>query len=161
MTQLLGQITYFDPDITPSKSLNWVFPEIDFDIISTGLKIPTHDHLATLNLKNLESLNRPVDEILITYLSVQPEAFLDSLKNWSLKLMDLNLQHHQAFALKQHLEKCPEVSLAKPNGALGADTITVFYKPEHKNQVRDYFKNNQIRHVTGLENLAKGTHYVD
>ena len=161
MIQLLGQITYFDPEITSSKSLNWVFPEIDFDIISTGIKVPTHDHLAALNLKNLEPLTRPVDEILVTYFSVQPEAFLDSLKDWSLKLMDLNLQHHQAFALKQLLEKCPEILLAKPNGALGADTLTVFYRPEHKNQVRKYFQKNQVHHVTGLENLAKGAHYVD
>ncbi|MBC7753130.1 MAG: hypothetical protein H7Z71_02760, partial [Moraxellaceae bacterium] len=91
----------------------------------------------------------------------QPEAFLDSLKDWSLKLMDLKLQHHQSFALKQQIEKCPEVMLAKPNGALGADTLTVFYKPEHKNQVRNYFKDNQVKQVTGLENLAKGAHYVD
>lgn len=161
MIQLLGQITYFDPEIMPSKSLNWVFPEIDFDIISTGIKIATHDHLAALNLKDLEPLTKPVDEILMTYFSVQPEAFLDSLKDWSLKLMDLKLQHHQSFALKQQIEKCPEVMLAKPNGALGADTLTVFYKPEHKNQVRNYFKDNQVKQVTGLENLAKGAHYVD
>ena len=89
VTQLLGRITYFDPEVTHSKSLNWVFPEIDFDIISTGVKVPTHEHLATLDLKMLEPLCDLCENTLSAYLSIDQDLFLNSMKDWSLKLAGL------------------------------------------------------------------------
>jgi mevalonate kinase len=161
ITQLMGKITYFDPEVIHSKSLNWAFPEIDFDIISTGVKVATHEHLATLDLKSLEPLCDLSENVLSAYLSINQEQFLDSMNEWSLKLIDLGLQHNHSLDLKQLLEKCPEVMLAKPNGALGADTITVFYKSANKYTVREYLKNNNILYVTGLDGISRGAHYVD
>ncbi|MBC7456658.1 MAG: hypothetical protein H7235_00150 [Bdellovibrionaceae bacterium] len=161
ITQLLGKVTYFDPEVIHSKSLNWIFPELEFDIISTGIKVATHDHLASLNLKSLEPLCEMTENVLSAYLSVNQNNFLAAMKQWSLKLIDLDLQHNHSLDLKQLLEKCPEVILAKPNGALGADTITVFYQSANKNQVREYLKNNNILYVTGSDSLSRGAHYVD
>ena len=161
VTQLLGRITYFDPEVTHSKSLNWVFPEIDFDIISTGVKVPTHEHLATLDLKMLEPLCDLCENTLSAYLSIDQDLFLNSMKDWSLKLAGLGLQHNHSLELKQLLEKCPDVITAKPNGALGADTITVFYKAQNKSKIREYFRNNNVSYITGLDQLAQGAHYVD
>jgi hypothetical protein len=161
ITQLMGKITYFDPEVIHSKSLNWVFPELGFDVISTGVKVPTHDHLSSLDLTRLEPLCDLSENVLSTYLSMNQDEFMRSMKEWSLKLIDLDLQHNHSLDLKLMLEKCPEVMLAKPNGALGADTITVFYKSDNKNKVREYLKNNDILYVTGLDGLARGAHYVD
>ena len=161
ITQLMGKITYFDPEVIHSKSLNWVFPELGFDIISTGVKVPTHEHLASLNLEILEPLCDLSENVLSSYLSIDQDQFLSSMSEWSLKLIELNLQHNHSLDLKQLLEKCPDVLLAKPNGALGADTITVFYTEENKNKVREYFNKNNILYVTGLDSLARGAHYVD
>lgn len=161
VTQLLGKITYFDPEVTHSKTLGWVFPELDFDIVTTGVKVPTHEHLATLDLISLEPLCDVADQVLANYLSVNQEAFMNSMQEWSLKLAELNLQHNHSLELKQLLENCPEVILAKPNGALGADTMTVFYKKDHKSKIYEYFKNNNVSCITGLDRLSTGAHYVD
>lgn len=161
ITQLMGKVTYFDPEVIHSKSLNWVFPEVGFDIISTGVKVPTHEHLATLDLKSLETLPDLSENVLSSYLSIDQDRFMNSMHEWSLKLIELGLQHNHSLDLKILLEKCRDVLLAKPNGALGADTVTVFYKSENKNKVREYLKSNNVLYVTGLDSLARGAHYVD
>ena len=159
--QLMGKITYFEPDVTRSKSMNWVFPDLDFDIIATGVKVPTHAHLASLNLKSLEPLCDLSESVLNSYLSINQEGFIDSIKDWTARLAELNLQHNHSLDLKRLIETCPEVITAKPNGALGADTITVFYRTENKIKIREYFKNNNVLYITGLDQLSRGTHYVD
>lgn len=161
VTQLLGKVTYFDPEVTHSKSLGWVFPDLDFDIITTGVKVPTHDHLASLDLKNLEPLCDIAEDVLSAYLSMNQNNFLGSMKEWSSKLAKLGLQHNHSLDLKKLLEKCPEIILAKPNGALGADTITVIYKKDDKNRIYEYFRNNNVSCITGLDRLSTGAHYVD
>ncbi len=161
VTQLLGKVTYFDPEVTHSKSLGWVFPELDFDIITTGVKVPTHDHLASLNLNSLEPLCDIAEDVLSAYLSVNQNSFLGSMCEWSSKLAELGLQHNHSLDLKKLLEKCPEIILAKPNGALGADTITVVYKKDDKNRIYEYFRNNNVSCITGLDRLSTGAHYVD
>jgi mevalonate kinase len=161
ITQLMGKMTYFDPEVTHSKSMNWVFPELDFDIITTGVKVPTHEHLASLNLKSLEPLCDLSDAVLTSYLCIDRDGFIELMKEWSLRLAELGLQHNHSLDLKKLLEKCPEILTAKPNGALGADTITVFYNAENKNKIRAYFKDNNVSFITGLDQLSRGAHYVD
>lgn len=161
MIQLLGKMTYFDQDITQCKSLDWAFPEIGFDIISTGAKVATHDHIATLNLKNLEPLIDLADQVVAAYLKKDQAHFISSMQTWSLKLQALGLQHNHSLELKHLIEKCPAVLLAKPNGALGADTITVFYRVQDAIQVKRYLHENKMINLTGLESLAPGAHDVD
>ncbi len=159
--QILGGVVYFDPVVKLSKSFNWPFNDLDFDIIATGLNVPTHDHLRTLDLKKLEPLCLIAETTIKTFQSHDQTGFLESMKEWTQKLQHLKLQHNHSLKLKKILENCPEVILAKPNGALGAETMTIFYKQENKTLVRDYFKKRNVRHVTGLDRLAQGAHYVD
>jgi hypothetical protein len=129
--------------------------------VSTGLKIATHEHLALIDRNILAPLCDTADNVLSSYFSVNQDHFLDSMSEWSSKLKELELQHNDSTELKFILEKCSAIMLAKPNGALGADTITVFYKVEDKQRVREYYKNHNIKYITGLDHLSRGAHYVD
>lgn len=161
MTQLLGHVTLFDPEVAHSKSFQWIFKDLQFDIISTGIKIPTHDHLSTIDLNQLKRLCEFSEKIISAYLSVDQDAFLSGMHEWTIKLNEFGLQHNHSMEMKNLIETCSSVLVAKPNGALGADTITVIYKSENKMKVREYFKEHHLACITGSEFLTKGAHYVD
>lgn len=159
--QLLGKIAYFDPQVVASQSCSWPFTDLGFDIISTGIKIATHDHVASLDLNQIKKMIPVSDRTVDCFLNKKEDEFIDHLRLWSQTLVENNLQLNHSIELKQIIEKCDSVILAKPNGALGADTITVFYRQKHKKIVREYLNEQKILNLTGLDQLADGTHYVD
>lgn len=159
--QLLGGVTYFNPDIAKSQTSEWIFPQVGFDIISTGLKIKTHEHLSQLDLKCLKDFPHFTDEVIQAYFQKNVEAFFENLKAWIKLLQVEGLQHNSSIEIVNEIRKCQDVILAKPNGAMGADTITVFYKLQDQKNVRDHLAKLKVLRVTNSECIALGAHYVD
>lgn len=161
MTQLVGGIAYFNSKNFSYEKLNWPFAEIEFSIISTGQKIPTHEHLKQVNRQGLENFPNVSNPVVQMFLNKDQPGFLEGLKNWRDFLRDRDMQHNISCEIVEVLERKPEVLLAKPNGALGADTITVFYKHVHKVTVKNYFKDLKLSLITDRDQLAQGAQYVD
>lgn len=159
--QLLGNITYFDQTISNSQSLKWPFPNTGFLIAATGLKIKTHEHLETLDLNVLKDLPQASQEVIDAFNKGDEVIFFEALDQWSFKLEELNLQHNTSLEIKRKLESNPNIILTKLNGALGADTITVFYSIQNEQAVRAELKRMNLEIRTDFRHLAHGARYVD
>ncbi len=161
ITQLVGGITYFDTQSFISEAHAWPFPEIEFGIISTGQKIPTHSHLSQIDLKKLESFPQVSDGIIQSFLKKDVSVFIDGLKSWRDFLKSEGMQHNFSSELVKALEKSSSILCAKPNGALGADTVTIFYNRENKNEVTRHLKQLNLELLTNSDHVSQGAHYVD
>lgn len=128
--QYYGNVTLADPQINFFQTLDWNFADLDFMVISTGLKIPTHEHLAKLNLNDLKALPELSGTVSKVYAENKPSEFLYQMKNWVEMLDKHHLTHLNSVHLRMQLEKCEDIFLAKPCGALGADVMIVFFHPE-------------------------------
>ena len=159
--QVLGHITHFKQNILNSDCLDWNFKDLGFIIISTGLKILTHDHLESLDLSKLDNLPDLSNQVIQAYKSNDEKFFLESLKKWSSELMQKKLQHNNSLELISKLESFSAIKQAKPNGALGADTITIFYNIDDKITVLQIVKDLKLNFITDDTQIASGANYVD
>lgn len=137
VTQLLGRVTHFKSDVRQSKTFAWPFSSLSFYVVSTGIKVATHEHLSTLDRSKLEDL-RPLAKIVISHFkNGDVGSFLLSLKEWSLSLKQKGLLHPTADALMTKIESLPSVLQVKPCGALGADVFLVFCAKDNKKDVKN------------------------
>lgn len=159
--QMLGNITYFDQIISNSKSIQWPFPNTGFLIVSTGLKIKTHEHLNDLDLTLLKDLPQAAQDVIEAFNKGDEVIFFEALDQWSFKLEELSLQHNSSLEIKRKLESNPNIILTKLNGAMGADTITVFYSIQNEQAVRAEIKRMSLEIMADFRRLAHGVRYVD
>lgn len=161
ISMLLGGVTHFKRDVESSVALQWPFHDIDFAIISTGLKVKTHEHLSGLKRQNLVDLIEPSQKVIQSFLNPRSDQFIDNIRAWSLILRRKEMQHNDSWSIKLSFEKIKTILAAKPNGALGADTITILYETCHKNEVHHLIKNQGFSVMATSTSLSQGLKYVD
>lgn len=137
ITQLVGGISHVDlsSEIPKSEKLSWNFKDLDFLIYSTGLKVKTHEHLASLDRKICDSLVKPCDEVIAAFKSNDSTNFKSALASWSKKLEQSGLTASEVVQLKARLESQIPGILVKPCGALGADVVVILVPKEQKQSV--------------------------
>ncbi len=162
MFQYLGEVSYVSPRENIFRDVYWKFNEIDFLLVSTGLKVKTHEHLQKLNLQDLAELPLISNQVIDGFLHKNSQAFLNSMKGWIKALRNRNLTHPDAIFIKDELEKIPNVIMAKPCGALGADVILVLFETVHRADVVAQLKNKKYIIQSVKTDLTRGLRsYVD
>jgi mevalonate kinase len=154
--QYFGYVTLVDPAIHYYQTFDWHFENLDFYIISTGLKIATFEHLKSLNLDNLKDLPKLSDKITKVYAENREFEFLALMKEWCELLNKHELTHPNSLELKQKLESLDSIKLAKPCGALGADVIIVFFAKTQKETVKSFLIENDLKIQAHSSDLAEG-----
>ncbi len=156
LIQYLGGVAYLNPVDNEYKSVGWKFPELNFCLISTGLKIKTHEHLESLSLSRLSDLPHFSNQVIDSFLNKSSDKFLQSLKEWSNQLSDRKLTHLSALEFKQNLEKIKKIKLVKPCGALGADVMIVFFDHQDRESVLSALRTEKLKIQASRENLTEG-----
>ncbi len=156
VTQIMGQITHFSNPVGKSKSVIWPFSELSFFVISTGLKIQTHEHLRQLDRNQFSELPALSQNVIKAFFSENESVFLNELKRWSEKLNNLSLQHKDVLKIKNELELFPKIKFVKPCGAMGADVCLVFCAKFDKHEVKNYLLSREIKIQSDETQLAKG-----
>lgn len=156
LIQLLGKVAYVDVQQQKFESLDWNFKQLQFFVISTGLKIQTHDHLDTLDLKRLKDLPGVSDQVIQNYFKKSAENFIVSLNEWSRALKSLHLIHGDAVEFKEQILKVPGVIAAKACGALGADVLLAFCHSEESDEVEAQLRKRKIKIQAKSNELMEG-----
>lgn len=156
MMQYLGKVAYVDSQHQQYTSADWRHKDLDFFVVSTGLKIKTHEHLESLDLSRLSELPGYSNQVIDAYLHKTSEDFLSALRRWSEFLNEKKLTHLSAVEIKEQLEKIDGVKLAKPSGALGADVILVFLASQDKQKVLNALRQKKIKVQASREDLTEG-----
>lgn len=162
LIQYLGRVAYVDPQDQKYKTLSWRFQGLNFFLISTGLKIKTHEHLENLDLKRLEELPHYSNQVIDAYLNKTPEKFLQALNSWTEQLRQRQLTHLSALELQANLEKIEGVKVVKPCGALGADVMLILFDHENKERIFSDLRKQKMKVQASREDLVEGlVQYVD
>jgi hypothetical protein len=109
-------------------------------IYKTQIKVKTHEHLESLDFKNLESLKDPSSSVTKSFLNQNTEEFLVNLKNFDIHLEKLNYKSKQSLQATEALQKLDTVRYARGCGALGADVLVVFYEGQNSLQLQEHIK---------------------
>lgn len=154
--QYFGNVCLADPQIKFYQTFNWHFSNLDFCILSTGLKINTHEHLSQLDLTLIRDLPALSDQITRVYAENKEFEFLSLMKDWCKELESRKLTHEHSLELKRQLEEHPAIKLAKPCGALGADVIIIFFAKSQRNEIHDYLQDRKFQICAYSADLAGG-----
>lgn len=165
LIQSLGEIAVIDENRNLSKSVSWLYPELGFFILSTGIKIDTHDHIKTLDRTALQGLVPQARNVVKGYLSRDHNFFFNELFKWSQSLKKLgflhpkieelvvNLKNRIEFVVK-HIQ--PAQFLIKPCGALGADVVLIIFDQKLKASIQSVIKEIGLQIVASELDLMQG-----
>lgn len=156
MAMLLGQVSHVTSPVVNSKSMAWPFPQLSFFIVSTGLKIQTHEHLNRLNRSTLVGLPELSSNAIRSFYAKDEKGFLSSLRNYSAALEQLKLQHTEVLGFSDNISKNKNILLVKPCGAMGADVCLVFCANEKKSEVRSFLMSEKINIQADELHLSHG-----
>lgn len=156
LIQYIGQVAVVDQKQQKYRSTLWKFEKLSFFILSTGLKVQTHEHLENLDLTKLTNLPILSDQVIDAYLNKTQDDFLLLLKKWSIALKDLGLLHKDAESLQNEILKIKNVKHVKPCGALGADVMLVFCDQENSAEVEAALRKQKYKVQGSEKNLTEG-----
>lgn len=126
-------------------SLSWPFQDLETFVLPTGVKVPTHDHLKDLRFDRLESLKTISEDVVDAFLSKEERNFLTHLRTFSEELEAKGLVTEHSLEMVRALQACPGFKLAKPCGALGADTILLMVERGAGAEAKDFLKTNSFQ----------------
>lgn len=141
--QYFGYVCLADASAGYFQSLDWHFENLDFFVLSTGWKLPTHEHLSTLDHSLVQDLPSISEVVIKAYTENKEFEFMSRMRDWCHALQERGLTHPRTLEMKEKLESCRYIQLAKPCGALGADVMLVFFTKNHKESVQSFLIENE------------------
>lgn len=130
LAQALGGVAYINSKKSIFESLNWPFEDIGFVLFKTGIKLPTHEHLARPQEIDLESLAQVSDSAVKSFLSKDSKRFIEGVSLFTKELTSQNLVATHTQELIRELNKSSICT--KGCGAMGADVVCSFIWKDQK-----------------------------
>jgi mevalonate kinase len=125
----------------------WPFPDLEFAVLRTGNKVATHQHLQELDRGPLEHLIAPANLVTERFSAGSADKFVQSVQAYSMMLRELHLQAPSSLALLKKIEEQTWCKAAKGCGALGADTLLVFFAREDGDAANRYFADLKLERM--------------
>lgn len=156
LAQATGQVSLVIPQAMQAAAQPWPYPNLNFAILRTGVKIQTHEHLAQLERDSLESLNGPAGACAESFGRATVEQFIGALRTYAWQLRSMGLQAPTSLQILEKVEAQPWCQLAKGCGALGADTVLVFFAAQDTSVALEYLRGQSWECVATTADLTSG-----
>lgn len=158
--QCLGGVSHVTEDKSASQKITWPFANMGFMLVSTGLKIATHEHLQNLDRTTIKDLPALSKAVIAAFKAGDQKNFFKRLKQWKTALQEKGLTHPQVLSLMQDLqEKIAQTTqsefIIKQCGAFGADVVIIIFEKNQKDDIKNVLKN------TGLVIVATESDLID
>lgn len=153
VAQYKGSLTFFERSTGHVGVYGWTFSEIDFALIPTGKKLPTHEHLKTLADFDASGIEAALAKIRSSLMSGNSAEFVAGVQDNAKALATLGFVAPYTQDFCKELSQKPGVLAVKGCGALGADVVLVVFDKKHADQFKNYVTSKDLSH--GLEILVK------
>ena len=153
--QYFGKVTYFNGSNNNYETLDWKLNNYEFFLVSTGIKVATHEHLQEINLSKIKHFAAFSDPLIGLYFTSAVD-FIQGLKEWTqfLKVEKKIIQH--SLDLMEILDQDSDILCAKPCGALGADVLLIICQKEKAAHVQHNILSKGLSIKASSVDLALG-----
>jgi mevalonate kinase len=155
--QLEGGITYFDRKRGQISQLKWGFHDLEFFLVPTGNKVPTHEHIAKIGAVVTEDLEVVVRQIQESMIHHNKERFIEGINLFAQELDRRQWVYPKTKELLEQYRAIPGVRAAKGCGALGADVVFVAVEKDKSVLFEALLKDSGKRYFT-RHHLSNGLH---
>ncbi|KTD83079.1 hypothetical protein [Legionella waltersii] len=140
-------------------SFPWIFSNLSFLIVHTGIKLATHEHLKMTALpSSIQQLSFIVDQTKHAFEQVDDLLLIQSVNHYHNELQDLRLVHPNSLSLIEELKKNPHVLAIKGCGALGTDTLLIFTKIVNKVELIELIQSMGLTLLATESQMTSTTH---
>ncbi len=129
---------------SPYSQLSWPFSNMGYLILRTGKKLSTHEHLNSLLLGDVNDFTEVVLELQKSLREGLDDLFLGSIKKYGDLLSERNWVAAYTKELLSFIKNERGVLAAKGCGAMGADTILVFFANDYKESLLELFSSKDL-----------------
>jgi mevalonate kinase len=159
VSQLRGRMTLFDKSRGTVLTRGWGFTDLSFLLFATGVKVPTHEHLANLGSWNDERLLLATEAGCAAWLKGDSHGFVEAVQAARAELRHLKFEVDFTGTLLDEILEDRAVLAAKGCGALGADVLMVLCRPADAEAVRTKVS-MRLRYLAGDFDLAEGLQVI-
>lgn len=139
-----------------AENFAWNFLDKGFFVVRTGHKVATHEHLRTLNLQSTEGLHQLVERALQALRVGQWSDFCASVNDYYQELKTRGWVAENSQRMVEEISRWPEVEAIKSCGAMGADTLLLFWDLKNRAALTQRLETQGYQVVSGTEDLAQG-----
>jgi mevalonate kinase len=156
IAQFHGGIVYFDSLEQTTSKAQWPWPEADVFLISTGFKLPTHEHLTDLKDQNFEILQTVFEKSKSSFLKADLKSFSDQVNEYVKILDSMDLSFQPSRDLQSKLLRTDLFQLVKGCGAMGVDVLFAVADHKNKNKIEELLKSEGLTYWRTLDDLSEG-----
>ncbi len=156
LAQAVGEVALVSQGAVFAQKKSWPYPDLDFAILRSGKKVATHQHLAELDRSRLEPLRELAVHAVESFGAISADQFLSTVTRYAGGLWDLGLQSENTLRILASFATEPWYLSGKGCGALGADTVLVFFSAEQLPAVREHCKSAGHEIVATMASLSSG-----
>jgi hypothetical protein len=117
--------------------IQWPFAEVGFIVAKTPNKVATHLHLKELRPVNFTALTTAYAVAIEAMASCDYKSFLLAVTSYREGLRGLGLEMEETTQLLSKINEHSAIFASKGCGAMGADTIALFFMTEDRAQVTE------------------------
>ena len=132
VSQTVGGVLNLNMRPFSTQKYEWPFAELDFLVVPTGVKLPTHNHLKTLNDQGLKRLRDLSATVVESFKRKAAMEFISNLQNFADELSSQGKVADHTMNLLQDLRTQDGVKVVKGCGAMGSDVVLVVVDKEKK-----------------------------
>lgn len=134
--QWVGGVGVFEQDPLSVETLTSSLPDLQCFVLRTGEYFETYKYLKNLKLKDVSDLKKISKEGVQAMKQRDEEAFIQAINDYRKALTAQNYVTKKTQEILDRFTKIKSIKACKGCGAMGAETLLVFYKKEDEEEVR-------------------------
>lgn len=154
--QMKGSLTFFEKRRGMLSVASWPFEDLEFYLIHTGNKVPTHEHLKTLKEFDSSGLENSFAKVQTAFNEQSSELLIEGVKEYAAELVKLNFTCEPTLELLKDIRALSGVMAAKGCGALGSDVLFVVTKHNESSALENYCQNKKLKIVSSHRQISLG-----
>lgn len=156
VAQSTGGLTQLSMNPLKVDALEWPFEDLDFLIVPTGKKIPTHTHLESLTEDGLENLKTLANDACAAVRGKNRDGLIECLRKYAEELDAQNKVAEHTRSILKKWSAVPGVLAAKGCGALGSDSFVLLVEKEKSLELREKLTSEKLPVLASALSLSPG-----
>lgn len=157
ISQWIGGICVFKQEPLYVESYMAAFPDLDCFVLKTGEQLMTYEYLKELQLPDVSDLKQIAQNAVEAMEYSKESQFLDSIVEYGKALDKKGFVASKTKQILETISQINGVKACKGCGAMGAESIILFFDAEHRESIREQLPKLEI--VCDKDQITYGVEY--
>ena len=137
ITQWVGGLGIFEQDPLHVETLTSYFPDLECLILKTGESFDTHEYLKNFKMTDLSDLKKISQSAVSSIKEKKQDQFISNINEYRISLKKKDYIIKKSKSILKEIEKIKAIKAFKTCGAMGAETLIVFYDKKKDSEVKE------------------------